>query len=79
MTAILVPLVAQFGLQGVFLACLISGVLLVLAGVFRAGEIVSIIPLPVITGFTSGIALVIALGQVGNLTGLVLRRGRRAR
>lgn len=71
MTAILVPLVAQYGLQGVFLACLISGVLLVLAGVFRAGEIVSIIPLPVITGFTSGIALVIALGQVGNMTGLV--------
>ncbi len=71
MTAILVSLVAQFGLQGVFVACLISGVLLVLAGLFRAGELVSFIPLPVITGFTSGIALVIALGQVGNLTGLV--------
>lgn len=71
MTAILVPLVSQYGLQGVFLSCLISGVLLVLAGVFRVGKIVSIIPLPVITGFTSGIALVIALGQVSNLTGLV--------
>ncbi len=70
MTAILVSLVAQYGLNGVFLACLLSGVMLILAGVFKMGDIVSFIPLPVITGFTSGIAVIIALGQINNLTGL---------
>ncbi len=70
MTAILVSLVAQHGLNGVFLACLLSGVMLILAGVFKLGDIVSFIPLPVITGFTSGIAIIIALGQINNLTGL---------
>ncbi len=71
MTAILVSLVGQYGLSGVFLACLLSGVLLILAGILKLGDIVSFIPLPVITGFTSGIAVIIALGQVNNLTGLV--------
>ncbi len=70
MTAILVTLVAQYGLKGVFLACLLSGIMLILAGVLKLGDIVSFIPLPVITGFTSGIAIIIALGQVNNLTGL---------
>ena len=70
MTAILVSLVARFGMQGVFIACALSGVLLILAGVLKLGDLVSFIPLPVITGFTSGIAVIIALGQVNNLTGL---------
>lgn len=71
MTAILVSLVAQYGLQGVFIACVLSGILLMLAGVFKLGELVSFIPLPVITGFTSGIAVIIALGQINNITGFV--------
>lgn len=71
MTAILVSLVAQYQLQGVFIACLISGVLLLIAGVFKLGDLVSFIPLPVITGFTSGIAIIIALGQINNITGFV--------
>ncbi|HYE10459.1 MAG TPA: SulP family inorganic anion transporter, partial [Patescibacteria group bacterium] len=71
MTAILVSLVAQYQLQGVFIACLLSGILLLLAGIFKLGDLVSFIPLPVITGFTSGIAVIIALGQINNLTGFV--------
>ena len=70
MTAILVSLVARYGMQGVFIACALSGVLLILAGVLKLGDLVSFIPMPVITGFTSGIAVIIALGQVNNLTGL---------
>lgn len=70
MSAILISLVAQHGLQGVFAACLISGILLLLAGVFKLGDLISFIPMPVITGFTSGIAVIIALGQIDNLTGL---------
>lgn len=70
MTAILVSLVAKYQLQGVFVACLISGFILLLCGVFKLGKIVSYIPLPVITGFTSGIAIIIAFGQINNMTGL---------
>ncbi len=70
MTAILVSLVAQYGLQGVFAACFLSGILLVICGLFKLGGLVSYLPMPVITGFTSGIAVIIALGQINNLTGL---------
>ena len=70
MTAILVSLVAQYKLEGVFIACFLSGIILLIAGIFRMGALVSFIPVPVITGFTSGIAIIIALGQVNNLTGL---------
>lgn len=69
MAAVLAGVVASHGLQGVFVATLLAGVLLVLAGVLRLGRLVSIIPMPVITGFTSGIALVIALGQLDNFFG----------
>ena len=70
MTAILVSLVAQYGMQGVFIASFIAGLLLLVCGIFKLGGLVSYLPMPVITGFTSGIAVIIALGQVNNLTGL---------
>lgn len=70
MSAILISLVAQYGLNGVFIACFISGAILLLCGIFKLGGIVSFIPTPVITGFTSGIAIIIAFGQINNLTGL---------
>lgn len=70
MTAILVSLVAQYGMQGVFVASLMAGVILLLCGIFKLGGLVSYLPSPVITGFTSGIAIIIALGQIDNLTGM---------
>ncbi len=70
MTAILVSLVAQYGMQGVFVASLMAGIILLLCGIFKLGGLVSYLPSPVITGFTSGIAIIIALGQVDNLTGM---------
>lgn len=70
MSAILISLVAQHGLNGVFIACFISGVILLICGIFKLGGLVSFIPTPVITGFTSGIAIIIAFGQINNLTGL---------
>lgn len=71
MAAILVSVVASYGLQGVFLATLLAGFILILAGLFKVGRLVSIIPGPVIAGFTSGIAIIIALGQVDNFFGTV--------
>ena len=69
MSAILISLVAQYGMQGMFIASFIAGVLLLICGIFKLGGLVSYLPSPVITGFTSGIAVIIALGQVDNLTG----------
>ncbi|MBD5145874.1 MAG: SulP family inorganic anion transporter [Ruminococcus sp.] len=70
MTAILASLVAQYGIQGVFIASFIAGALLLLAGILKLGGLVSYLPMPVITGFTSGIAVTIALEQINNLSGL---------
>ena len=69
MAAILTSLVASYGLDGVFLATLMAGVLLLLAGILHLGKLTSFIPAPVITGFTSGIAVIIALGQIDNFFG----------
>ena len=64
MAAILTSLVASYGLDGVFLATLMAG-----AGILHLGKLTSFIPAPVITGFTSGIAVIIALGQIDNFFG----------
>lgn len=69
MAAILMSLVAAYGMDGVFIATLIAGVILLLAGILHLGKLTSFIPAPVITGFTSGIAVIIALGQVDNFFG----------
>jgi SulP family sulfate permease len=73
MTVILGTIVAgQYGLQGMFVACFMAGFILLIAGIFRLGKLIDFIPKPVITGFTSGIAIVIALGQLGNFFGVKL-------
>ncbi len=70
MAAILISIIARYGMQGVFTATLIAGILLVLCGIFHIGRLTSFIPAPVITGFTSGIAVIIALGQIDNFFGV---------
>ncbi len=71
MSAVLISVGASLGVQGVFLATLLAGFFLVLMGLLRLGRLTSWIPAPVITGFTSGIAVIIALGQIDNLFGVV--------
>ena len=75
MSAVLVGIVAEYGLQGVFFACFAAGVLLLLAGIFKLGRLISFIPMPVIMGFTSGIAIIIAMGQIDNFFGTVSEGG----
>ena len=60
----------KYGLQGMFAATFISGLILLIAGLLRFGKLVQFIPKPVVTGFTSGIALVIAIGQLKNAFGV---------
>lgn len=69
MAAILMSIVATQGIQGVLLATFLAGIFLLLAGLLKLGMLTSFIPAPVITGFTSGIAIIIALGQLDNLFG----------
>lgn len=71
MSAILLTLSVKFGISGVLMAGFISGAILLLSAIFKIGRLVSYIPSPVITGFTSGIAVIIALGQIDNFFGTV--------
>ncbi len=70
MSAVLIVLVSRYGLQGMWLAGLMAGIMLTLLGIFRLGRVVALIPSPVISGFTSGIAIIIALGQIDNFLGI---------
>lgn len=69
---ILYPVSQQFGLAGLLLATLLSGVFLLCMGFARLGRLIEYIPLPVTLGFTSGIAITIATMQVKDFFGLHL-------
>ena len=70
MSAILLGIVgAQGGTQSMFVVTVLAGIIILLCAVLKLGRLVSMIPRPVITGFTSGIALTIALGQIDNFFG----------
>src|SRR3974390_2534800 len=65
-------IVQRFGYAGLAAARSMAGVLLVATGLARLGTYIKYIPLPVVTGFTSGIAVVIFSSQVGDFLGLQL-------
>ena len=64
MTVVLVPVVARYGTDAVYLVGIIAGVLIVIAGFARVGRLLAYVPWPVIEGFTIGIAAIIFLQQV---------------
>ena len=70
MTVVLVPIIAEHGADGVLVVGLMAGGLLVLMAAVGAGRYVKLIPLPVIEGFTLGIAVIIALQQVPSALGV---------
>lgn len=70
MAAILISIIARYGMSGVFVATIMAGIILVLAGVLHLGRLTAYIPMPVIAGFTSGISVIIALGQLDNFFGV---------
>lgn len=70
MTAILVTLASKYGMQGILTACFFAGIILIIAGLLKLGHMIYYIPSSVITGFTSGIAIIIALGQLDNFFGV---------
>ena len=71
---ILAPISARFGLGGLAVATLLAGLLLVLMGAIRLGSLIQFVPYPVTTGFTAGIAVVIATLQLKDFLGLSVPR-----
>ena len=63
-------IVSQYGYDGLASATLLAGIFLVIFGLAKFGAIIKFIPYPVTVGFTAGIAIIIALGQVPNFFGL---------
>src|SRR5579872_6894509 len=70
---ILAPIVTRYGLSGLLTAGAMAGVLLVAMGVARLGKFIEFIPHPVVTGFTAGIATVIATLQIKDVFGLPVK------
>src|SRR6185503_8916210 len=70
---ILAPIVGKYGLPGLLTAGLMAGVMLVGMGLARLGRLIQFIPHPVTTGFTTGIAVVIATLQIKDFLGLDIR------
>lgn len=70
MVVLVAPILKQFGVAGLLVATLMAGAILVLMGIARLGRLLQMIPHPVTTGFTAGIAVVLALGQLHTFVGI---------
>lgn len=66
-------IIALHGLQGLAIATLIAGLILVLMGLFHLGTVIKFIPYPIVVGFTAGIALTIFSTQINDFFGLGLK------
>ena len=65
-------IVQRFGLDGLQMATLMAGVILIIMGIARFGSAIKFIPYPVTVGFTSGIALIIFSSQIKDFFGLTM-------
>ena len=69
---IVYSIIQNFGLQGLAIATLMAGFILILLGLFHLGTVIKFIPYPIVVGFTSGIALTIFSTQINDFFGLGL-------
>lgn len=65
-------IIQEFGVEGLAIATVIAGLMLVLMGALKLGSVIKFIPYPIVVGFTSGIALTIFTTQMKDLFGLTL-------
>ena len=72
---IVAGVVASAGMDGLFIATILAGIMLILMGVFRFGSLIKFIPHTITTGFTSGIALTILIGQIKDFLGITYASG----
>ena len=69
---IVAGIVAKNGMEGLMLATLMAGIFLIIMGVLRLGNLIKFIPYTITTGFTSGIAVTIFVGQIKDFLGLTV-------
>ncbi len=67
-------IIQNFGLEGLAIATVIAGLILVLMGALKLGTVIKFIPYPIVVGFTSGIALTIFTTQIKDLFGLTMEK-----
>ncbi len=72
--AILAGITAQYGIEGLQIATVMAGLMLAAMGLFKLGTLIKFIPNPVIVGFTSGIAVIIWVGQWKDFFGLEVEK-----
>ncbi len=72
---IVAGIVATDGMDGLIIATIIAGVILILMGLFRLGSLIRFIPYTITTGFTAGIAVTILIGQIKDFLGLSFPAG----
>jgi len=70
---ILFAIVAKYGYDGLVVATIMAGVMLVAMGALKLGNLIKFIPYPVTSGFTSGIAVIIFVGQLKEFLGLTVK------
>ena len=67
---IIYGIIQEYGIDGLMVATMMAGVLLILLGMFKLGAIIKFIPYPIVIGFTSGIAVTIFTTQIADIFGL---------
>ena len=73
--SIVAGIVATQGMDGLFIATILAGVMLILMGIFRFGSLIKFIPHTITTGFTAGIAITIFIGQIKDFLGITYAEG----
>lgn len=72
---IVAGVVAQNGMAGLAMATLMAGIILIIMGIFRFGNLIKFIPYTITTGFTAGIAVTIVIGQLKDFFGITYADG----
>ncbi|OZU87655.1 sodium-independent anion transporter [Virgibacillus indicus] len=67
---ILLAIVLQYGYENLLIAGFLAGIMLIIMGIFKLGNLIKYIPRSVTIGFTAGIAVIIFSGQIGDFLGL---------
>lgn len=73
--SIVAGIVATQGMDGLFIATIMAGLMLILMGIFKLGSLIKFIPYTITTGFTAGIAVTIFIGQIKDFLGLTYADG----
>jgi len=69
---IVLGIMSKYGLEGLIIATFMAGIIMILMGLFKMGNMIKYIPYPITTGFTSGIAVIIFSSQIKDFFGLTI-------